>query len=81
LLTVVAVVPVPLRLQLKLGLTSVTAALTGWMTTYQHWPVQLQQHELTWQGVLGARGGVYVSLVLEELAMQQCYYPKVGTCQ
>eukprot|EP00775_Hariotina_reticulata_P009147 gene9147-9315_t len=66
------------RLQLQLGLTSVTAALTGWMTTYQHWPMQLQQHGLSWQGVLGAQGGVYVSLVLEELAMQQCYYPKAS---
>lgn len=116
--------PAASRYSLPVGLVDIAGALTGWMSCYSHWPLQLQQHGLggglsssgddvaaeagvakdaaadasargsnssssSKPAAAGGGGGlspadVYNMLLLEDLVLQQCYYPKVrsfrGAC-
>jgi hypothetical protein len=101
--------PLSSRQALPYGLADLSAALTGWMGCYGHWPAQLQQQGIGFSGssssgaaagraqdggnsgqapapaataAAGAGGsvspaGVYTTLLLEDLVLQQCYFPKV----
>lgn len=115
--------PLSSRQALPYGLADLSAALTGWMGCYGHWPAQLQQQSVgvgfsssggaaaagrgqedgggggqhqqpapaaaaaaVGAGGAGAPagsrvspGGVYTMLLLEDLVLQQCYFPKVSS--